>query len=85
MDNGTLKEITRYSGEKKIARFDSVLHNFGGSFIPAGQYSFPFSFKTGESFPASFIVLFFLSGQIFRGRQKRKNKVLNAGLCARFQ
>jgi len=31
-----------------------VLHNFGGNFIPSGQYSFPFSFKTGENYPASY-------------------------------
>jgi hypothetical protein len=51
-----LKEIIRLNGERQIARFDQVLHNFGGSFIPAGQYSFPFSFKTGENYPASYIV-----------------------------
>ena len=56
MDGILLKEITKHSGEKKIARFDSVIYNFGGSFIPAGQYSFPFSFKTGDTFPASFVV-----------------------------
>jgi hypothetical protein len=46
-DGVILKEITKYEGQRRIARFDSVLYNFGGSFIPAGQYSFPFSFKTG--------------------------------------
>jgi len=46
-DGPVLKEITKYTGEKSIARFQQVLFNFGGSFIPAGQYSFPFSFKTG--------------------------------------
>lgn len=56
MDGVLLKEIIRYSGERQIARFDQVLFNFGGSFIPAGQYSFPFSFKTGENYPASFAV-----------------------------
>ena len=56
MDGVTLKEITRYTGERSIARFETVLFNFGGSFIPAGQYSFPFSFKTGDNYPASFIV-----------------------------
>jgi hypothetical protein len=47
MDRGQLKEITRYSGGRIISKFSTVLHNFGGNFIPAGQYSFPFSFKTG--------------------------------------
>ena len=47
MDGFNLKEITRYAGERKIARFETVLYSFGGNFIPAGQYSFPFSFKTG--------------------------------------
>lgn len=58
MDRGQLKEIKRYCGGKIIARFSTVLHNFGGSFIPAGQYSFPFSFKTGENYPASYRVSF---------------------------
>ena len=40
-------EITRYVGGRIISRFCHVLHNFGGTFIPPGQYSFPFSFKTG--------------------------------------
>ena len=51
-----VKEIIKHTGEKSIAKFDNLVYNFGGSFIPAGQYSFPFSFKTGESYPASFIV-----------------------------
>ena len=42
-----LIEIKRYSGGRIISRFSSVLYNFGGTFIPPGQYSFPFSFKTG--------------------------------------
>jgi hypothetical protein len=50
-------EIKRYSGGRIISRFSSVLYNFGGSFIPPGQYSFPFSFKTGEDYPASFMVI----------------------------
>jgi hypothetical protein len=49
-------EIKRYSGGRIISRFSHVLYNFGGSFIPPGQYSFPFSFKTGSDYPASFIV-----------------------------
>lgn len=49
-------EIKRYSGGRIISRFSHVLYNFGGSFIPQGQYSFPFSFKTGEDYPASFSV-----------------------------
>lgn len=56
-DGVVLREITKYTGERSIARFTHVLHNFGGSFIPAGQYSFPFSFKTGENYPASYMVL----------------------------
>lgn len=48
-------EIKRYSGGRIISRFSSVLHNFGGSFIPPGQYCFPFSFKTGSDYPASFM------------------------------
>lgn len=50
-------EIKRYSGGRIISRFSNVLHNFGGSFIPPGQYCFPFSFKTGSDYPASFMVL----------------------------
>ena len=48
-------EIIRRKGGRIIARFRHVLHDFGGSFIPPGQYSFPFSFKTGEEYPASFM------------------------------
>lgn len=48
-------EIKRYSGGRIISRFSSVLYNFGGTFIPPGQYSFPFSFKTAEDYPASFM------------------------------
>lgn len=51
---GQLKEIMRRTGGRIIVKTDSVLHNFGGQFIPAGQYVFPFSYKTGENFPASF-------------------------------
>ncbi len=50
-------EIKRYSGGRIISRFSHVLYNFGGSFIPPGQYSFPFCFKTGADYPASFMVL----------------------------
>lgn len=46
-DGVLLKEIIRHSGEKQISRFENVLYNFEGSLIPAGQYTFPFSFKTG--------------------------------------
>ena len=53
---GQLKEIMRRTGGRIIVKTDSVLHNFGGQFIPAGQYVFPFSYKTGENFPASFCV-----------------------------
>lgn len=49
-------EIKRYHGARMIARFSHVLYSFGGSFIPPGQYSFPFRFKTGEDYPASFMV-----------------------------
>lgn len=56
MDGSFLKEIIKYSGERPIARFENVLYNFEGSFIPAGQYAFPFSFKTGENYPASYMV-----------------------------
>lgn len=55
-DGSFLKEIIKHSGEKQIARFENILYNFGGSFIPAGQYAFPFSFKTGENYPASYMV-----------------------------
>lgn len=50
-------EIKRYSGGRIIARFENVIYDFGGQFIPPGQYSFPFSFKTGQNYPASFSVL----------------------------
>jgi hypothetical protein len=49
-------EIKRYSGGRIIARFENVIYDFGGQFIPPGQYSFPFSFKTGQNYPASFRV-----------------------------
>ena len=55
---GQVHQIYRYSGGRIVAKFQAVLHNFGGQFIPAGQYSFPFSFKTGEDYPASFCVIF---------------------------
>jgi hypothetical protein len=38
-----------------LADFKSILYNFGGSYIPPGQYSFPFSFKSGENWPASYL------------------------------
>ena len=53
-----MKEIKRHSGGRIIAKFSTVLHNFGGNFIPMGQYSFPFSFKTGDMYPASYMVFF---------------------------
>ena len=53
----TIKQISRYSGGKIIIKSTNVLHNFGGQYIPAGQYVFPFSFKTGEDYPASFCVI----------------------------
>ena len=56
MDRGQLKEIKRYSGGRIVAKFSTVLHNFGGNYIPIGQYSFPFSFKTGDHYPASYRV-----------------------------
>ena len=43
----TIREIKRFSGGRIIAKSNNVLFNFGGNFIPAGQYVFPFSFKTG--------------------------------------
>lgn len=55
MEGGQLKEIKRHSGGRIIAKFSTVLHNFGGNFIPMGQYSFPFSFKTGDMYPASYM------------------------------
>lgn len=30
-----------------MVKFKSVLYDFGGQYIPPGQYSFPFSFKSG--------------------------------------
>lgn len=51
-----MKEIKRYSGGRLISKSDNCLHNFGGQFIPAGQYVFPFNFKTMENYPASFCV-----------------------------
>ena len=54
-------EIKRYTGGRVIARFSHILYSFGGSFIPPGQYSFPFVFKTGEDYPASFSVFSLLS------------------------
>lgn len=59
MDHGQLKEIKRYSGGRIISKFSTILHNFGGNFIPMGQYSFPFSFKTGDHYPASYRVHYF--------------------------
>ena len=70
MDRGQLKEIKRYSGGRIISKFSTVLHNFGGSFIPMGQYSFPFSFKTGEHYPASYKVCLWV---IFRTSPRMKN------------
>ncbi len=45
-DNGRIVRVHKYSGEKIIAKFKTCLYDFGGNYIPAGQYSFPFSFKT---------------------------------------
>lgn len=72
MDRGQLKEIKRYSGGRIIAKFSTVLHNFGGNYIPAGQYSFPFSFKTGDHYPASYRV-HYLSSKL-RTNQKTKKE-----------
>ena len=54
-------EIKRYHGGRIISRFSHILYSFGGQFIPPGQYSFPFCFKTGEDYPASFVVFITLS------------------------
>ena len=53
-------EIRRYTGGRIISRFEHIIYSFGGSFIPPGQYSFPFRFKTGEDYPASFSVSYHL-------------------------
>ena len=53
---GQLKQINRYKGGRVISKSTNCLHNFGGQFIPAGQYVFPFNFKTMEDYPASFSV-----------------------------
>lgn len=67
-------------------RFSTVLHNFGGSYIPAGQYSFPFSFKTGENYPSTFRVPFvFILGKSTRPTQKRQNKIWNASIHPSIQ
>ncbi len=55
-EGGFLKEITKHTGQRKIANFESILFNFEGQFVPPGQYAFPFSFKTGENYPASYMV-----------------------------
>jgi hypothetical protein len=49
-------EIKRYAGGRIISRLSSVLYKFRETYITPGQYSFPFSFKTGEDYPASFVV-----------------------------
>lgn len=86
MDRGQLKEIKRYSGGRIIAKFSTVLHNFGGNYIPAGQYSFPFSFKTGDHYPASYRVYFRVKlGQIKRRKKKGQNKIRNASFRQRLQ
>lgn len=59
-------ELKRYTGGRIIARFSHILYSFGGSFIPPGQYSFPFRFKTGEDYPATFSVTIYL----FRTKQE---------------
>lgn len=50
----TLKRIYKRSGGRLIVKTTNVLHNFGGQFIPPGQYVFPFSYKTAENYPASY-------------------------------
>jgi hypothetical protein len=52
-----VKQIYKRTGGKIIVATNNVLHNFGGQFIPPGQYVFPFSYKTGDNFPASFSVI----------------------------
>lgn len=42
-----VKQFYRKSGGRVIVKTTNVLHNFGGQFIPPGQYVFPFSYKTG--------------------------------------
>ena len=54
---GQIKKVTRHVGGKIIVKTNNILHNFGGQFIPPGQYVFPFSYKTGENYPASFTVI----------------------------
>lgn len=75
MDHGQLKQIQRYCGGRIVAKFSTVLHNFGGSFIPAGQYSFPFSFKTGDFYPASYRVNIYIYCQDKSKDQKRKGRI----------
>jgi hypothetical protein len=52
----TMKKVNRRKGGRIIVKTTNILYNFGGKYIPPGQYVFPFSYKTGENFPASFQV-----------------------------
>jgi hypothetical protein len=51
-----MKKVERRKGGRIIIKTTNVLHNFGGQYILPGQYVFPFSYKTEESFPATFQV-----------------------------
>lgn len=43
---GRYVRVHKYYGTRTIAKFKTCLYNFGGDYIPGGQYIFPFSFKT---------------------------------------
>jgi hypothetical protein len=51
-----MKKVNRRKGGRIIVKTTNVLHNFGGQYIAAGQYVFPFSYKTEENYPATFQV-----------------------------
>ena len=66
----------------------NILHNFGGQYIPPGQYVFPFSYKTGENFPASFSVFYYLiqnkaPDRKSKGRIKYEMRVFVRGFNSR--
>jgi hypothetical protein len=70
-------EVRRYTGGRIISRFSHILYHFGGTFIPPGQYSFPFRFKTGEDYPASFSVAINLCRINLRTTMRREESNMN--------
>jgi hypothetical protein len=50
----TDKHSSKHTGVNQILEFKAIIHQFPVANVPAGQYSFPFSFQIPEWAPPSF-------------------------------